>query len=79
MLERERGKELQLLCTIYRDRLVRIRQAKNESSSTRQGLHAGTENMGFYRGFKQGVREIKCFGSRKCPRDFLEFLLHSKR
>ena len=39
----------------------------------------GTENTGFRQGFKRGVREIKGFWFRKCPRDFLEFLLCSKR
>ena len=75
----ERERELKLLSTIYGDRLVGIRRAKNESSSTRRELLVGTENTGFRQGFKQGVREIKGFGFRKCPRDFLKFLLHSKR
>ena len=65
--------------TIYGYRLVGIRRAKNERSSTRRGLHVGTKNTGFRRGFKQGVTEIKGFGFRKCLRDFLEFLLRSKR
>ena len=77
--KREKGRELQLLPTIYEDRLVGICQAKNESSSTRRGIHMGIENTGFHRGFKQGVQEIKCFRFRKCLKDFLEFLLHSKR
>ena len=77
--ERERERELKLLSTIYRDRLVGIRWGKNESSSTRRGLRVRTENIGFRRGFKQGVREIKGFGFMKCPRDFLKFLLRSKR
>ena len=38
-----------------------------------------TENKGFRQRFKRGVREIKGFGFRKCARDFLEFLLRSKR
>ena len=33
-LESERGRELQLLSTIYGDRLVGIHRAKNESSFT---------------------------------------------
>ena len=41
--------------------------------------YVGTENIGFCQGFKRGVREIKCFGFRKCQRDFLDFLLRSKR
>ena len=78
--EKWRGSELsKLISTIYGDRLVRIRRAKNESSSTRRGLRVGTKNTGFRRGLKQGVWEIKGFGFRKCPRDFLEFLLRSKR
>ena len=40
--KRERGRELKLLSTIYRDWLVGIRQAKNESPATRQGLCMGT-------------------------------------
>ena len=64
---------------LYGDRLVGIRRVKNESSYTQQGLHVGTENMGFFQGFKQGVREIKIFRFRKYPRDFLEFLICSKR
>ena len=39
----------------------------------------GIENMGFRRGLKQGVWEIKGFGFRKCQRNFLEFILRSKR
>ena len=74
----ERRERLQLLSTIYEDQLVGIRRAKNESSSTRRGLRVGTENMKFLRGFKQGVLEIKGFRFRKCPRDFLKFLLRSK-
>ena len=46
-LEREGGRELQHLSTIYGDRLVGIRRAKNESSSTRRGLRVGIENTGF--------------------------------
>ena len=57
---------------------VEICRAKNESSSTRRGLHVDTKNTGFHRGFKRGVREIKSFGFRKCPWDFLEFLQRSK-
>ena len=77
--ERERERELQLLSTIYEDRLVEIRRAKNESSSTRRGLRMDIGNTGFHRGFKKRVWEIKDFGFRKCPRDFLEFLIHFKR
>ena len=73
------GGGLELLSSIHRVLLVGIRRAKNESSSTRRGLCVGTENIGFRRGFKRGVREIKSFGFKKCPRDFLEFLLRSKR
>ena len=81
---RERGREKRkkkskLLSSIYRVSSVGIYRAKNESSSTRQGLRVGTENMRFRRRFKQGVQEIKSFGFRKCPWDFLEFLLWSKR
>ena len=77
--EKEKKKETKLLSSIYRVLSVEISWVKNESSSTRQGLRVGTENMGFRRGFKQVVREIKGFGFRKCPWDFLEFLLSSKR
>ena len=77
---REKKKEKSdLLSLIYRVPSVGIRQGKNESSSTREGLRVDTENTGFCQGFKQGVREIKGFGFRKCPRDFLEFLLGLKR
>ena len=76
---RERGREFQLLSTIYGDRLVGIRRTKNESLYTQRGLCVGIENTGFRRGFKQGVQEIKGFGFRKFQRDFLEFLLCSKR
>ena len=48
-LEREREIELQLLSTIYEDRLVRIHWAKNESSSTQRPLCVGTKNTGFHR------------------------------
>ena len=33
----------------------------------------GIKNRGFHRGFKQGIMEIKGFGFRKCPQDFLSF------
>ena len=58
--------------------MIGIHQDKNESSSTRRGLRVGTENTGFHRGFKGGVREIKDFGFKKRQQDFLEFLLRSK-
>ena len=54
--KRERGggggggggeRELQLLSTIYGDRVVRIIWAKNESSSTQRGLRVGTGNQRF--------------------------------
>ena len=77
--EREMEREFQLLSTIYRDRLVGIRPAKNESSSTRREVRVGTENMGFHRGFKRGIREIKGFKVKKYPQDFIEFLLRFKR
>ena len=77
--EGERKKNLKLLSSIYRVSSVEIRRDKNESSSTRRGLHVGTKNTGFHQGFKGGVREIKGFGFRKCPQDFVEFLLRSKR
>ena len=77
--EEEKIKKPKLLFSIYGVPSVEIRQAKNESSSTRRGLRVGTENTGFHLGFKRGVREIKGFEFRKCPRDFLEFLLRSKR
>ena len=80
--ERERGREkkkFKLLSSIFGVPLVRIRRVKNESSSTQRGLCMGTENTRFRRGFKRGVREVKGFGFRKCPQDFLEFLLSSKR
>ena len=67
-----------LIFSIHGVSLVGIHRAKNESSSTRRGLSVGTENTRFHRGFKQGVQEIKGFGFRKCPRNFLDFLLHSK-
>ena len=79
MREEEKRKKSKLLYSIYRVLSVRICRAKKESSSTRQGLRVGTENIVFHRGFKGGVQEIKGFGFRKCPRDFLEFLLHSKK
>ena len=75
----KRRENLQLPSTIYKARLLGFRQAKNESSSTQRELRVGTESTRFLRGFKRGVREIKGFGFRKCPRDFLEFLLRSKR
>ena len=81
-LEREREgekKKSKLLSSIYGVSSVGIFRAKNESSSTRQGLRMGTENMGFRQGFKRGFREIKDFEFMKCPRDFLEFLVRSKR
>ena len=80
--ERERRREKKqskLLSSIHGVPSVGICRAKNESSFTRRGLRVDTENTGFRRGFKRGVREIKGFGFRKCPRDFLEFLLRSKR
>ena len=77
--ERERKRFPKLLSSIQGVPSVEIRRAKNESSSTLWGLRVGTENTGFRRGFKRGVREIKGFGFMKCPRDFLEFFLHSKR
>ena len=39
----------------------------------------GTKNTRFRLAFKRRVREIKGFKFRKCPRDFLDFLLRSKR
>ena len=75
----EKRERRQLLSMIHGDRLVGIHRVKNESSSTRQGLRVGTENVGFHQGFKQGVGEIKGFGFRKCLRDFIEFFLCSKR
>ena len=81
-LEREEGRESKLsklLSTIYEDQFVGICQTKNENSSTQRELHVGTEIMGFRRRFKQGVREIKAFGFRKCLCDFLEFFRCSKR
>ena len=77
--KRKRKIKSKLLSSIHGVPSVRIRRDKNESSSTRRGLRVGIENTGFYREFKRGVREIKGLGFRKCPRDFLEFLLHSKR
>ena len=80
---RERGREKKnqkskFLSSIHGVPLVGIRWAKNKNSSTRQGLRVGTENTGFQRRFKLGIREIKSFWFKKCPRDFLEFLLRSK-
>ena len=80
--KREREKEIEeikLLSSIYGVTSIGIRRVKNESSSTRRELRVGTENTGFHGGFKRGVWEIKGFGFRKCRRDFLEFLLRSKR
>ena len=74
--EREKTK---LFSSIYGVSSVGIRWAKNESSSTQRGLNVGTKNTGFRQGFKRGVREIKGVGFWKCPQDFLEFLLRSKR
>ena len=81
---REKGREKKnqkskLLFSIHGVPLVGIRWAKNENSSTRRGLCVGTENIGFRRGFKLGIRETKSFWFKKCPRDFLVFLLRSKR
>ena len=45
--ERERERVLQLLSTIYEDRVVGVRRAKNEISSTRRGLRVGTKHTGF--------------------------------
>ena len=59
-----RNKKFKLLSSIHRVPSVGIRRAKNESSSTRRGLHVGTENTRFHRGFKRGVREIKGFRFR---------------
>ena len=75
--EGEKRKKSKFLSLMYVVLFVGIRRAKNESSSIRRGLHMGTENMGFRRGFKRGVREIKGFEFRKCSQDFLEFLLRS--
>ena len=36
-------------------------------------LCVSTENTRFRRGFTRRVREIKGFGFRECPRDFLEY------
>ena len=52
--KRERGRELQLLSTIYGDRVVEIHRAKSESSSTRQGLCVGTKKEEFHRRSKGG-------------------------
>ena len=41
-----------LLSLIHRVSIVRIRRAKNESSSTRRGLRVSTKNTGFHREFK---------------------------
>ena len=63
-----RGSELsKLLSMTYGVPSIGICQANNESSSTRHGLRVGIENMGFFQGFKEGVREIDCFGFRKFP------------
>ena len=75
--KKKKKKKSKLLSSIYGVLSVGIHRPKNESSSTRRGLHMGTKNTGFPRGFKRGVREIKGFGFRKCPREFLEFLLRS--
>ena len=77
--EGEKIKKFKLLSLIYGIPSVRIRQAKYESSSTRRGLRVGTKNVGFRLGSNRGVREIKGFGSRKYPWDFLGRLLRSKR
>ena len=73
--EGEKRKKSKLLSLMYVVLSIGIRRAKNESSSIRRGPHVGTENMGFHRGFKRGVWEIKGFKFRKCPQDFIEFLL----
>ena len=75
----EKRNKSKLLFSIYGVPSIGIRRAKNKSSSTRQGLRVGNENMGFRGGFKQGIREIKDFGFKKCPRVFLKFLVCSKR
>ena len=41
-----------LVSLIYVVSTVGIRRAKNESSSTRRGLHVSTKNTGFRREFK---------------------------
>ena len=79
MRKSKRKKKSKLLSLIYKVPSIGIRRAKNESSSTRRGLRMSTKNTGLHQGFKRGVWEIKCFEFRKCPRDFLEFLLRSKR
>ena len=77
--EKGREKKFKLLSSIHRVPSAGIHQAKNESSSTRPRLQMGTKNEGFHRGSRLGVREIKGFRFRKCPRDFLGLLLCSKR
>ena len=73
------NEKFKLLSSIHGVLSVGICRAKNKSSSTRLGLRVGTKNMRFRGGFKRGVREIKGFGFKKCPQNFLEFLLRSKR
>ena len=50
-----------LLSSILGVPLVRIRQAKNQSSSTLRELHVGTRNKGFRQRFERRVREIGGF------------------
>ena len=78
-MREEKEREKKEIQTSLFDLWSSFGRAKNESSSTRRGLRMGIENTGFRRGLKQGVQKIKGFGFRKCPRDFLEFLLRSKR
>ena len=76
--EGEKMRNQRLFSSIHGVPLVGICQTKNESSSTRRGLHVVTENKGFHLEFKQGVQEIKGFRFRKCPQMIQEVgILHT--
>ena len=52
--EGEKERESNILSMIYGVPSVRIRQAKNQISSSRQGLRVGTKNEGFHQRSKEG-------------------------
>ena len=75
-----KNKELpRLLSSIYEVPSVGIRRAKNESSYTRRGYAWVPKTRDFSKDSSEEFLEIKGFGFRKCPLDFLEFFLRSKR
>ena len=82
-MREEKGRENKelprLLSSIYEVPSVGIRRAKNESSSTQRGYAWVPKTRDFTEDLSEEFREIKGFGFRKCPLDFLEFFLRSKR